>query len=93
MKVQALCPGFTYSEFHDKLMARQTIPAMFWMSAQFVVSESLRGFDRGALFVIPGWRYRWIVRAIRIIPGSWMRWISIHYVRKRRERAQAFQGS
>lgn len=93
VKVQALCPGFTYSEFHDVLgMDRRTIPAMFWMPAQFVVSESLRGFDRGTLVVIPGWRYRWIVRMIRIIPSFWMRWISMRYVRKRRERAQAFQG-
>lgn len=89
--VQALCPGFTYSEFHDKLgMDRRTIPAVFWMPAPFVVSESLRGFDRGALFVIPGWRYRWLVRAIRMIPDSWMRRISLRYARERRKRSQGF---
>lgn len=93
VKVQALCPGYTYSEFHDKLgMDRRTIPRSFWMSAQSVVSESLRGFDGGALFVIPGWRYRWIVRLIQTIPGPWMRWISIRFARKRRQRAQAFAG-
>jgi hypothetical protein len=87
LRVQALCPGFTYSEFHDRLMARHTIPARFWMSAQFVVSESLRGFDRGTVFVIPGWQYRWIVRAIGIIPSGWMRSISTRYARKRHDRA------
>jgi len=91
VRVQALCPGYTYSEFHDMLgMDRRTIPKMFWMTAQFVVSESLRGFDRGALYVIPGWHYRWIARFLRMIPGSWMRGISIRFARKRRERAQAF---
>jgi hypothetical protein len=89
--VQALCPGFTYSEFHDTMpMNRRTIPAMLWMRASFVVAESLRGFDRGALFVIPGWMYRCLVAAIRITPGPWMRRISIFYARKRRERAQSF---
>lgn len=91
LKVQALCPGFTYSEFHDVLaMDRRTIPKMFWMTAQFVVSESLRGFDRGSLYVIPGWHYRWLVRFLRMIPGSWMRWGSIRFARKRRARAEAF---
>jgi uncharacterized protein len=91
VQVQALCPGFTYSEFHDVVgMDRRTIPAMFWTPASFVASESLRGFDRGALVVIPGWRYRWLVRAIRVTPDSLMRWISTRYARKRRERAQTF---
>ncbi|HEV2199081.1 MAG TPA: SDR family NAD(P)-dependent oxidoreductase [Bryobacteraceae bacterium] len=91
VKVQALCPGYTQSEFHDVMgIDRRTIPKVFWMTSQFVVSESLRGFDRGALFVIPGWHYRWIVRFIRVIPASWMRRISIAFARKRRARAQAF---
>jgi len=93
VRVQALCPGFTYSEFHDVLgMDRRTIPAWLWMPAAVVVSESLRGFDRGALFVIPGWPYRWLARLIGITPGPWMRWISIRYARKRSQRAQAFAG-
>ena len=92
VKVQALCPGYTYSEFHDQLgFDRRTIPKTFWMPAAFVVSESLRGFDRGALFVIPGWRYRWIVRFLRAMPQSWMRGISIRFARHRRSRAEAFQ--
>jgi short-subunit dehydrogenase len=91
--VQALCPGFTHSEFHDVLgMDRRAIPEKFWMPARFVVSESLRGFDQGERIVIPGWRYRWIVRAMRVIPDSWMRWISISYARQRRKRAQALNG-
>ena len=45
--VQALCPGFTLTEFHDTMgMERSAIPASLWMTADFVVEESLRGFDR-----------------------------------------------
>ena len=55
IKLQALCPGFTYSEFHDLLgVDRRAIPAKFWMPARFVVSESLRGFDRGHADRDPG---------------------------------------
>jgi short-subunit dehydrogenase len=78
VKVQALCPGFTYSEFHDRLgMDRGRIPKSMWMTADFVVEESLRGFDRGALFVIPGWRYRLIVVFMKATPSWFMRRLSI----------------
>lgn len=70
VKVQALCPGFTLSEFHDTLkMDRSPIPQSLWMTADFVVSESLRGFDEGKLFVIPGWRYKLIVMVMKSMPG------------------------
>ncbi len=59
VRVQALCPGFTYSEFHDVLgVDRSLIPKSWWMSAECVVAASLRGLDRGELFVIPGLRYK-----------------------------------
>ena len=77
VKVQALCPGFTYSEFHDRIgMDRNPIPKQLWLNADFVVSESLRGFDRGQVIVVPGWRYKIIVAFIRIMPGALMRRIS-----------------
>ena len=71
VNVQALCPGYTYTEFHDVLgVKRDMLSRSFWMPADFVVSESLRGLDRGRLFVIPGWRYRLIVRFMSSIPGN-----------------------
>jgi len=77
VKVQALCPGFTYSEFHDRMtMDRSPIPKQFWLDAGFVVAESLRAFDRGQLIVVPGWRYKIIVAFLRATPGAFMRRIS-----------------
>ncbi len=59
VQVQALCPGFTLSEFHDTMhFDRQQIPAWMWMSADQVVDTSLRALGRGQLLVVPGWRYR-----------------------------------
>jgi uncharacterized protein len=86
VKVQALCPGFTFSEFHDVLgMDRKAIPKSLWMSADFVVEESLRGFDRGKLFVIPGWRYKLIVSAMKLMPGAVMRRIAVSGARRLRK--------
>ncbi|MFZ5929222.1 MAG: SDR family NAD(P)-dependent oxidoreductase [Acidobacteriota bacterium] len=57
--VQALCPGFTYTEFHDVLgIDRNKIPKWLWLDAGRVVEASLRGLETRKLFVIPGWQYR-----------------------------------
>jgi len=86
IKVQALCPGFTYSEFHDRIgMDRSPIPKQLWMTADFVVAESLRAFDRGQLIVIPGWRYKIIAAFMRAVPGSLMRRISSAAARRYRK--------
>jgi short-subunit dehydrogenase len=59
VKVQALCPGFTFSEFHDVLgVDRANIPGFLWMQADAVVEASLRGLERGNVIVIPGAVYR-----------------------------------
>jgi uncharacterized protein len=74
VRVQALCPGFTLSEFHDVVgMDRSGVPRSLWMTADFVVDESLRAFDRGKLVVIPGWRYKMIVGGMKMIPAALLR--------------------
>ena len=85
VKVQALCPGFTYSEFHDVIeMDRSVVPKSWWMSADLVVSESLQGLDRGKLFVIPGFRYRWLVRLLSLVPRRMIYWGAIRAGRRLR---------
>jgi len=71
--VQALCPGFTYSEFHDVagMDRRGLAPAAFWLTAEEVVEASLDGLRRGKLFVIPGWRYRFLTSLLTKLPTPW----------------------
>jgi hypothetical protein len=88
--VQALCPGFTLSEFHDVVgMERGTIPSSLWMTADFVAEQSLRGFDRRKLIVIPGWRYKAVVAFMKLVPPAWMRRGSIAAVRRYRKSRQS----
>jgi short-subunit dehydrogenase len=69
VKMQALCPGFTYSEFHDVArMDRGAIPGPLWLRAEDVVAASLQGLDRGKLFVVPDWRYKLIARLVPALP-------------------------
>jgi uncharacterized protein len=59
VKVQALCPGFTLSEFHDALgVDRNNIPRFLWMQPEAIVSASLEGLERGDVIVIPGLVYK-----------------------------------
>jgi uncharacterized protein len=82
--VQALCPGFTYTEFHDVMQVeRGELGPAWWMPADFVVAESLRGVETGRLYVIPGWRYRWLVRVVSALPKGLIRWATAR-VRKPR---------
>ena len=72
VRVQALCPGFTITEFHDAMgMSRKGIPGWMWMPAEDVVDASIRGLARGQVFVVPGGFYKLIVNVEKIVP----RWI------------------
>jgi hypothetical protein len=69
VRVQALCPGFTLTEFHDVLgTGREFISRAWWMSAEDVVQASLEGLEKGKLFVVPGWRYKMLVALLRMLP-------------------------
>jgi short-subunit dehydrogenase len=58
VEVQALCPGFTRTEFHDALSTkgfdRQRIPEQMWMTAPDVVAASLAALGSGKVVVVPG---------------------------------------
>lgn len=69
VSAMALCPGFTYSEFHDVVgTGRDHVAKCLWLPADRVVREGLRASQRGKRLCIPTWRYRVIVWGSRLIP-------------------------
>ncbi len=70
VKVQALCPGFTYTDFHETLgLERQKVaPPSLWLRPEFVVAESLKALPKGKLLVVPGWKYKALVALISKLP-------------------------
>lgn len=56
VRVQALCPGFTHTEFHDDLAGfdKTRSPGFLWMPADAVVTSSLAGLARNEVVCIPG---------------------------------------
>ena len=73
VRVQALCPGFTHSEFHQRMGAEVgNIPGWLWLSATRVVDTSLAALQRGwPVVCVPGVRYKLIVLLLRVTP----RWL------------------
>ena len=73
VKVCALCPGFTYSEFHDVNGTREMIsklPSFLWLDAKHVVADTLKAMskDKVKTVVVPGIQYKMIVFVYRYLP-------------------------
>jgi short-subunit dehydrogenase len=75
VRAQALCPGFTRSEFHERMeISVDHLPKWMWMSAEQVVEASLRALERGRPVVcVPGLRYKLIVFLLRLAPRGLIR--------------------
>lgn len=73
--VQALCPGFTHTEFHQRAgMDKRTVPGFLWSSAESVVSASIRAAVRGRPFVlIPNFKSKVITWLARMAPHALVR--------------------
>ncbi len=83
VKVQALCPGYTRSEFHDAAgLNRGHISESMWMSAEEVAAASLRGLDQGKIFVIPGWRYKAATFLLKHMPRAILRRAAVRQQRR-----------
>jgi uncharacterized protein len=83
VRVQALCPGFTCSEFFQSSgMNIETIPRSLLMRAEDVVEISLQGLKHNKLFVIPGWHNRLFLALYRPLPQFLKHKVAIIYGRR-----------
>ncbi|MGH3658406.1 MAG: SDR family NAD(P)-dependent oxidoreductase [Micromonosporaceae bacterium] len=69
VRVMALCPGYTRTEFHQRAGINiAPIPTRAWLRADDVVRDGLRDLRRGKLVSVPDVRYKLIVAAMRHLP-------------------------
>jgi short-subunit dehydrogenase len=73
VKVTALCPGFTRTEFSHaagihELMERE--PRMFWQTAKAVVETAIRANDAGRVVVVPGLHNKLAAAMMKYLPES-----------------------
>lgn len=73
VNVSALCPGFTYSEFHDvngTRAAMSRLPKFMWLSADRVAEHGYRALMKNEPICIPGVQYKVITTIARLLPMS-----------------------
>jgi len=69
--VTTLCPGFTRTEFHERMgVARDSAPSFLWLDPDDLVRQALADFDKGRTFSIPSARYKAIATAARLVPNG-----------------------
>ncbi len=76
IRAQVLCPGFTHTDFHDRLDwsadRRRNRGIVRWMHAEDVVGRSLRRLDRAPPranpVYVPGFSNRVILALLRLMP-------------------------
>jgi uncharacterized protein len=70
--VMALCPGFTKTEFHERMEVKRG-EGFMWLDVDFLVRESLQDFDKGRTYSIPGMQYKAIRVLTTAIPNRVLR--------------------
>ena len=73
VKVSALCPGFTMSEFHDVNETRGAVskmPDWMWMDAEDVAESGFLALERNKAVHIPGRANKLIAVAVRLLPDQ-----------------------
>ncbi|HEY8373702.1 MAG TPA: SDR family oxidoreductase [Pseudonocardiaceae bacterium] len=78
VRVMALCPGFTRTEFHQRagIDMSGVRGRMWWLTPDQVVCECLADLRRGRDLSIPGVQYRALVTVGRLIPLGLVRRIA-----------------
>lgn len=71
LTIMAVCPGFTHTEFHQRMGAdTDTIPRWMWLKADKVVKASLKDLDKGKAVSIPSVRYKILAALAQYVPAS-----------------------
>jgi short-subunit dehydrogenase len=73
--VSALCPGFTYSEFHDvngtRAQVSQSLPAWLWMGADEVAATGYEAVEANRPVCVPGAPNKTIAAIAKLLPDDW----------------------
>lgn len=70
--VSAVAPGFTRTEFHQRMkMDITAFPDFLWLRAPYVVERSLRAVEAGRSVSIPSLRYKILVAVATVLPRKW----------------------
>jgi len=85
VKVSALCPGFTRTEFHERgRMKMGGLPKFMWLNSDKLVEQSWIDAVANKPVSIPGWQYKLLVGVISTVPRKFVRQIGMNVRKKQR---------
>jgi len=71
VRVMALLPGFTKTEFHERIeVSRDSAPKWMWLEAPDLVRDALSDFDKGKRVSVPSLRYKALATVATYTPSS-----------------------
>lgn len=78
VRVMALCPGFTRTEFHERAgIDTHGSPEWLWLDADDVVAAAIQDLGRGRSVSVPNWKYKVAAMSVRLAPhgllAAWAR--------------------
>jgi hypothetical protein len=86
VKVSALCPGFTRTEFHQRgKMSMKGLPNFLWLNPDRLVEQSWRDALKGEAISIPGWQYKLLVLIVQTVPRFIVRKVGMNMRAKQRK--------
>ncbi len=87
--VSALCPGWTYSEFHDVVGTRsklsKSMPEWLWMGADEVAREGFVAAEANRACCVPGAPNKTAAALLKVLPDDWVMELASGPLRKLHE--------
>jgi len=77
VRVLALVPGFTRTEFHDRAGDDMDLPDPLWLDVDKVVTDALRDLRNGRTRSVPGAVYKALLAVPRLLPRGLLRWLEL----------------
>ena len=85
VKISALCPGFTRTEFHQRgKMSMKGLPEFLWLDADRLVKQSWSDALKGKAVSVPGWQYKLLIFIVQTVPRSIVRKVGMNMRSKQR---------
>lgn len=74
VQIQALCPGFVHTEFHERAgIDMASTPEFLWLDVEQVVATSLADLEDGKVVCVPGLQYKVLTTVGRVVPKAVVR--------------------
>ena len=87
LKVSALAPGFTRTEFHQRgRMKMNGLPKFMWLDADALVAKAWSDAQKGAAVSIPGWQYIVLSSFLRFGPRPLVRKLGMNVRTRQRNK-------